>query len=608
MTTHTTTNTEKEVEVQTKQSVYDLTPLISPKVHGYMLRSTVFLCEVSPFKNIFLPSLYKKNNYNRVTDAKINLPATTLPLINQLVINNSQFKIKTLSIEEFFQNSPALISLYDSHESCENSISEYYKSYQQGKTTPLEVSKSFLECKDQSDRQSPPLAAFISNNREEITQQGQESLDRWQTGRPLSILDGVPVSIKDELDQIGYYTTCGTTFLQKCHGKKDKDSYVAAKLKQAGAILVGKNNMHEIGISTMGYNIHYGFTRNPYNLGHYTGGSSSGSAASVSSGLNPLSIGCDGGGSIRVPASLCGVVGLKPTFGRVSHTGVFELCFSVGHVGPIASNVLDCAIGYSLIAGVDPMDYQTMSQPAPTVPDFSSIQMGNQPLQGLRVGFFTEWNDDCHPEIRDQVYDAVRLMQEQGAIIVPIEIPELLKIRMAQGLIILSEMRNAMNPYLQTHKNEFHLDSRISLSVVDCVTSADYIQCNKIRTMAIESLKEIFSKQCDIIITPTTGITSPDIEDKALSWGVSNLTLVGKLMNYVFLGNISGVPGISIPKALDSKGLPIGIQLMSSWWQEDLLLHTGFILEKLFKFNQKPKGFYLNPLQESQLKSNVQII
>lgn len=290
----------------------------------------------------------------------------------------------------------------------ENSIINYYNLYMTGKITPNEIANFFIECKNHSDEQSPPLKAFIKILEDDIKSQAMASAERWKSGSPLSLIDGVPISLKDEIDQIGYHTTCGTTFLEKVFPNvKTEDSGVAKMLRQQGAILVGKNNMHEIGISTLGYNTHFGFTRNPYNLNHYPGGSSSGSASSVSAGLNPLSIGCDGGGSIRVPASLCGVVGLKPTFARVSHGGIFDLCWSVGHVGPIGSSVIDTAIGYACIAGSDSADHQSVLAEQyggkPTVPMFTEIPL-IQPLKGLKIGVFYDWINDCNIEFKDSTY------------------------------------------------------------------------------------------------------------------------------------------------------------------------------------------------------------
>jgi len=465
---------------------------------------------------------------------------------------------------------------------------DYYNSYKNAKTDPLSVAKQFISLQQESDKHDPPLKAFIKIDTDSIIQQAQASKERWDNNSPLSILDGVPISIKDELDIKGYNTTCGTTFLPKVHNEKTVNSFVVDKLLSMGAIIVGKTNMHEIGISTLGYNVHYGFTRNPFNLNHYPGGSSSGSASSVSFGLNPISIGCDGGGSIRVPASLCGVVGLKPTFARVSHHGVFELCSTVGHVGPIGSSVVDTAIGYAAISGRDVHDFQTEAQPTPTIPNFSSIPL-EKPLSNLRVGVFKPWFNDCSQNVLESCKKSLQVLEDEGAIIVDIEFPNLLYTRLAQAVIIVSEMRNSMNKYEQ-YKSELQLDSRLTLSLINVIPSTDYIQANRIRTLVIKQLEELF-KTVDVIVTPTNAITAPEIEKHVLGTGESNINAVGELMRYAFLCNISGIPGISVPVGVDHQNLPIGFQIMGKWWDEDLLLYVAYVLEKNIKFTNEPKYF-----------------
>jgi len=191
----------------------------------------------------------------------------------------------------------------------------------------------------------------------------QQSLPR--AGKPLSVVDGVPVAVKDEFKQIGHRTCGGTSFLGSC--VESEDATAVARLRAAGALLVGKTVMNEIGIQTTGWNGHFGQVRNPFDLSRDTGGSSSGSAASVAAGLTPLALGADGGGSIRIPATQCGVVGFKPTYGRVSEHGALPLCPSVGHAGPIASSVEDAAIMYAIIAGPDVNDANSQVQPPPSV-------------------------------------------------------------------------------------------------------------------------------------------------------------------------------------------------------------------------------------------------
>ena len=173
--------------------------------------------------------------------------------------------------------------------------------------------------------------------------------------------------------------------------RRQKDSTTVARLRAAGALLIGKANMHEIGINPVGFNAHYGTTRNPYNTNHYTGGSSSGSATAAASGLCPVALGADGGGSICIPSALCGLVGLKSTFGRVSEYGAAPLAWSVAHLGPLAASAADAALMYAVIAGADLQDPNTHYQPAPSLADF-----GNMDLRGLSFGCVSRMVQPCH--------------------------------------------------------------------------------------------------------------------------------------------------------------------------------------------------------------------
>lgn len=230
--------------------------------------------------------------------------------------------------------------------------------------TPLDVARRYLTAVAEGEADAAPLRAVVHLAEADLLAQAEAATARFERGEPLGPLDGVPIGVKDELDQVPHPTTVGTTFLAR--GPATADATVVARLREAGALLVGKLNMHEIGIGTTGLNPHLGTARNPCGPAHHTGGSSSGCGAAVAAGLCPIAVGADAGGSIRTPASLCGVVGLKATYGRVSEHGAFPLCWSMGHVGPLGATVRDVALGYLAMAGVDPHDGATAGQPRPT--------------------------------------------------------------------------------------------------------------------------------------------------------------------------------------------------------------------------------------------------
>ena len=459
---------------------------------------------------------------------------------------------------------------------------DYAQAYKEGKVNPEHIAKKALEAIKQADAGELKLRPFIAVNEGDVMQQARASAERWKDKKPLSVLDGVPVAVKDEVDMVPYPTTVGTKFFGRAPAKQDATA--VARLRAAGALLLGKANMHEIGINPDGLNVNFGSTRNPYNLKHDTGGSSSGSATSVAAGICPLAVGADGGGSIRVPASHCGVVGLKPTFGRVSECGAAPLCWSVAHLGPIAATVEDAAIGYACMAGPDSGEPNSLHQPAVTLE-----QWNRGDLKGIRLGVYRPWFEHASPEVVRSCDLLLEKLASSGAQVKQIIIPGLDTMRVAHAITILSEMAASMNNYPENSK-DFGAEVRVSLSLGRICTAEDYIKAQRIRTRVISAFREIYST-VDAIITPSAGITAPEVSLEDAQGGWSDLSSTTEVMRYAFPGNLAGLPAISFPAGYDSTGLPIGMQAMGRWWEEDLLLRIAFNAEKLVE-RRKPVMFY----------------
>ncbi len=463
-----------------------------------------------------------------------------------------------------------------------NLIRDYALAYREGKISPKDVAEQVIQAIEKSSRTSPALNAFSSSYAEDIRKQAKVSTELLKSGKPRSFLEGVPVAVKDEIDQVPYPTTVGTKFL----GAKPplQDSYVVARLRAAGALLVGKTNMHEIGIATNGENIHHGRIANPYDLQRDPGGSSSGSAAAVAGGIVPVAIGADGGGSIRVPASLCGVVGLKPTFGRVSEAGAAPLCWSVAHLGPMGASVEDVTMVYQIIAGPDPQE--SLSQQQPPV----SIEGWNTPdLNGLRLGIYQEWFHHASHEIVKSNEKMLDEFEKAGAILVDVTIPELDAMRVAHVVTILSEMASSMKTY-PDHWKDFAPATRLTLQLGKEMSSHDYIQAQRMRTRGIRHFSKMF-KEVDVILTPTTALTGPVVPPAALSKGWSDLSSDTEMMRFVFPGNLLGLPAISFPVGYDHDGMPIGMQAIGNYWTEALLLRVAYNAE--LKFTRSlPKNYF----------------
>jgi Asp-tRNA(Asn)/Glu-tRNA(Gln) amidotransferase A subunit family amidase len=462
-------------------------------------------------------------------------------------------------------------------------VMDFATAYRNGNTTPTEVAQRVLAAIKAADSADPPLRAVIAVNEADVIRQAEAATVRLREKRPLSLFDGVPVAVKDELDMLPYPTTVGTRFL----GNKPAtaDATVVARLRAAGALLIGKTNMHEIGIGVTGQNPHHGTPRNPYQPGHYTGGSSSGSATAVAAGLCPVAIGADGGGSIRIPASFCGVVGLKPTFGRVSEMGAFQLDWSVAHIGPLAATATDAALAYALIAGPDAHDSISQQQPAPSLQGWDNLN-----LSDLTLGVFWPWFRHATADVVAACEALLNQFAEQGAAIREITIPDLEAGRVAHTLTIASEMMQSMSETYAQHHQEHGLDVRVNLALARRFLATDYVLAQRVRTRLIHNFNQAFT-EVDVILTPSTGLAAPPIPATALPAGDSDLTTLVEIMRYATPANLTGHPAISFPAGYTETGLPIGLQAMGRHWQEPMLLRLALAAEQLIE-RQKPQIFF----------------
>ena len=448
---------------------------------------------------------------------------------------------------------------------------DFTNAYLSGATTPSLVAERVIAWTIASDDLRPPMRVFIRQHAEDLMGLAQASTERYRQGCPLGPLDGVPIAIKDELDQRGYPTTVGTSFLGT--RAQSEDAEVVARLRAAGAILIGKTNMHEMGTGVTGLNPHHQAARNPYAPEHSAGGSSTGSAAAVAGGFCPIAIGADGGGSIRIPAGLCGVVGLKSTFGRVSEHGAAPICWSLAHVGPIAASVRDLALAYGIIAGPDPKDPMSQRQPAPTLAALTASD-----LKGVRLGVFTPWFEDAEPDVVSACRTTLEGLRAAGAEVVTITIPELFVLRCAHLVTFVSELAAATMRHWSAHRKDFGYDIRMALALSKYLTSADYVHAQRLRTRVCRHFDEVLQK-VDAIVTPATACTAPVLEEDAFETGDSNMTVTEQLLRYALAANFTGLPAISFPAGYDRGGLPVGMQVMGRAWREDQLLRIAAVAE-----------------------------
>ncbi len=561
---------------------YDLTPVSAPRTAGASLRALVFLLERASPRSFLVRTLLQSAGVAelRSLDAGHHSAMYTPPLV--IPPRRPAPPSEQLTLEGF------LDSLEAPAESAEDafafrSVAALRAAYRRGETTPREVAERALAAIEQSEQGERPLRVFIAQHAEDLLDQARASTERWARGEPCGPLDGVPVAVKDEMDQAGYPTTLGTVI----HGGEpaSEDAHCVAGLRAAGALLLGKTNMHEIGMGVTGLNPHHGACRNPFDPRCVTGGSSSGPAAAVAAGFCPIAVGADGGGSIRIPAALCGVVGLKATFGRVSEHGVAPVCWSVAHAGPIAATVADCTLGYALMAGADPLDPISQRQPAPLLPD---LRDGD--LAGVRVGIYDPWFDDADPQVVAAGRAAVEQLAAAGAELVAIHIPELAPIRATHLISIVAEMAAAQIAPLRDQRSRYGLDTRLNMALAQALTAQDFVHAQRHRSRLEAHWAEALS-QVDLIATPSTGCTAPPYAADALPHGESNLPLTLTIMRYVQAANLFGLPGISVPCGFDDRGLPIGLQLMGRAWEEALLLRAAAVVERVAS-RRRPQAWW----------------
>ncbi|CAK4083475.1 unnamed protein product [Aphanomyces euteiches] len=563
--------------------VMDLVPIQAPRLTGTALSLFAQFTRFPGLGKAVLKKIKKDNQFQHVRDF-----SATLNDIMPIYVPLRTPSIETTKEHTHLASTFSVQQLADSNvrsQQDENAfhrwtIQDFTRAYRAGTTTPLQVITAVLDAIEASNTRTPPLLAFVKVNRENALREAQASSDRYARGMTVDPLDGVPIGVKDELDVIGYTTSYGTNFLG---GKVPSmlDAGPVARLRKAGAIIVGKTNMHEIGIGTFGINITTGTPRNPYNDQHMTGGSSSGSAAAVAAGLVPVAIGCDGGGSIRIPAGLCGIVGIKATYMRIPFH--FQAGPSVAHVGPLAATVQDAALTYAIMSGGDPDLKQSLVQPPPFVLPPS------KDLGKLRVGVFPAYVEGSDPKVVDAYQNTVEYLKELGAEIVEVAIPHLRAIHLAHSITILTEI----SQHLEEHPlHLFSPDTQIALALGKyTIESADFLAAQKVRAFAMRVTEEIFG-QVDIFLTPTTATLAPRLEPDVFSAGLSELSLTTALMRFIILGNMVGIPGMSVPVAFDSTTkLPISVLLQANHWNEHKLIHVARLVESKAPSNE-PSIFY----------------
>ncbi|KAL4588583.1 hypothetical protein LXL04_001475 [Taraxacum kok-saghyz] len=589
-----------EVDLTTVK--YDPAEIEAPHITGLSLKFFVKLVELPLIGSLIIGQIKKQNKMNQILrDTLIPEPPMFRPEFPpQEPESGVVFLKEDGKSEERVESAVKCLPQYDpasNHNSASTpfrywKIRDYAYSYRSSLTTPSKVAEHVITAIEEFSNKKPATPLLISFNPDDVRKQAAASTQRFQEGRPLSILDGIFIAIKDDIDLYPHPSNGATTWLHELR-TVEKDAVSVSKLRRCGAILVGKANMHELGMGTTGVNPNYGTARNPHDLDRYTGGSSSGPVAIVASGICSAALGTDGGGSIRIPSSLCGIVGLKTTYGRTDIKGALCDGGTVEIIGPVASNVEDIILIYATILGSSPADKISLHPSVPCLPDLSSHENSNV-VGSLRLGKYTDWfNDVFSPDISNTCEDILTMFSEtHGCKVVEIVIPELDQMRTAHVVSIGAEAAASLSPDIQIGMDKkLTLDSRINFALFNSFTAADYVAAQRLRRRIMYHHMEIF-KKVDVIVTPTTGMTAPLIPKSALDYGESNIKVTGNLMRFIIAANLLGLPAISVPVGYDKQGLPIGLQIIGRPWAEATILRLAAAFEGLRVDTKQPASYF----------------
>jgi len=451
-----------------------------------------------------------------------------------------------------------------SEELCFLSITELAGRIRGGDVSPVEATRATL---DRIQRLNPAYNAFLTVTADLALEQARQAEAEIGRGGYRGTLHGVPISLKDLYFTRGIRTTGGSKIL--ADWVPDHDSAVGERLRQAGAVLVGKNHMQEFAFGTTNLNSHYGPARNPWDPSRVTGGSSGGSAVAVSLGMSFASMGSDTGGSIRMPAALCGVAGIKPTYGRVSRFGVLPLAWSADHAGPLARGIEDLAILLGAIAGHDPRDPASVDRPVPDYQQHLGGEVGD-----LRIGLIEEYLDEpSEPEIKAAVEAAAKVLEGLGARVERFSFAEVTEYIGAQTTIIYAEAAAYHARWLAERPQDYTASVRERLQIGMLLPAIDYVNAQRARRLLIERMNKVMERY-DVLISPTVPVAAPTIDESERPEVNNNLARFTRLFNM-----LAG-PTASVPCGFTQSGLPIGLQIAGRAWEESTVLHLARAYEQ----------------------------
>lgn len=451
------------------------------------------------------------------------------------------------------------------------SASEASRAFAAHRLSPAELLRALLNRIEQLD---PLLRTFVRLDADAAMHDARAAEQEIMAHRIRGPLHGVPVGLKDIIDVAGLPTTCHSKIL--LDNIAGADATVTAKLRGAGAVIVGKLATHEFAIGGPSFDLPFPPARNPWNPHHHPGGSSSGSGAGVAAGLFPIALGSDTGGSVRNPASCCGVVGLKPTYGVVSRRGVFPLSYTLDHVGPLSRTVGDAALMLDAIAGHDPLD--PGSQPTQAPYFARELDCG---VRDLRIGFIRHFHESdmpAHPEMAAALEQAARVLQAEGADVCTVTLPSLNEFAAVNRVILSSEAWSVHAPWLRARPGDYGQLARRRLMPGAFIGAGDYVGAQRRRTQMIAAVEALL-RDVDILLCASSMDPASRIDDAA-----ETARTYPRQARTPF--NVTGHPAIAMMAGLSQEGLPLSVQFVGRYFQEATLLRVAAAFERATEWHK----------------------
>ena len=463
-------------------------------------------------------------------------------------------------------------------------VAELGAAFTERKLSPVDVLESLLT---RISRLDPSLNVFNKLDSDGARLAAQRAEADIVTDKPRGPLHGIPVAIKDVIDVAGMKTTCQSKIL--LDNIAAADATAVARLRHAGAIILGKVGTFEFALGGPSFDLPFPPARNPWNREHHTGGSSSGSGAGLAAGLFPAALGTDTGGSVRNPASACGVVGLKPTYGLVSRRGVFPLAFTLDHVGPMARRVADIAVLLQAIAGADPLDPGSAGPPV-TAKRLEGV--ADQGLRGVRIGFvrhFHERDMPAEPDVAAALEDSAKVLEAAGATVFPVQLPPLEQFSAVNRILLQSEAWAVHSSWLRTRPQDYAKLTRQRLLAGAFISAEDYVQAQRRRLRMIADVESVF-RDVDLLLTASAMHPACRIDDAD-----AIARTYPRQARTPF--NVTGHPALAMTAGFTRDALPLSLQLVGRYWDEASVIRAAAVFERETGFyKQHPRALKDDPL------------